>query len=507
MKKSIIFIGGILLLVCAMFVVVSPNKLSMAVVGLMTVFVALGFVFGITPNLQYISAFKQGVRNLDDVRKINSTNLWLPLSQIKPFFGQKALDNMFSDYIEKAMEQREQGVVISDVENAINEDSLSVRSWRGVVLQISGTLTALGLLGTFLGLVTGISGVGFGTLEETVSGIETMLTGITTAFYTSIVGVILSIAFNAVYRVVWNMMLREHQLFIERFHIVIQPEAEEMVRAKQYLNTEQMIGYLARIQDMGTKLMNMTGTAESQEQRVMIELLAGVQRGELTFSLEPICDLSDRSVVKAEANLRWNHEQLGMINPATYMSIVSANGYIVKLDTTMWQNVCAMLKAWYDAGLHPAPVVVNISKTDILAMDIAEYFTDLVERYGLTPRDIELSLAAEAYTVCYDEVSKLESALLQKGFKVSVYGFDGDFMKLRDTRADEIKLDLSSLAEDVDLVYIFDQAVSRHYKLTADGILSAKVLADVKKSGCDFGQGSHLYKALTRKEYEALMQY
>ena len=507
MKKSVVFIGGLLLIICAMLVVISPDKLSMAVVGLMSVMVAFGFLFGVTPNLLYISAFRQGVKHLDEIKKINSTERWIPLSQIDPFFGQRTLDQLFTEYMETAMEQRRQGMIVTDIEKTINDSSLSVRSWRGVVLQVSGTLTAMGLLGTFLGLVTGVSGIAFGTLNETVTGIENLLKGLTVAFYTSIVGVILSIIFNAVYRIVWNMMLRSLQMFVERFHTVVQPEAEDLMRSKQYLNSEQAIGYLSRIQDMGIKLLNKSSSSHSQEQRVMIELLAGAERGEITFSLEPICQLSDRAVIKAEANIKWGHELLGTVSPDAYMPIINANGYINKLDSAMWENICKMLRSWYDKGFNPLPIVLKISKTAILSMDIAAYISDLISRHQLTPRDLELSLDMDAYSICYDEASKLENDLLQKGFRVSVYGFNGDFMDLPQIRADEIKLDLSTVDPDKSIGTIFDQAITRHTDLSADGIDSAKLLADVKRSGCSCGQGPHLYQQMSREEYETLMKY
>lgn len=507
MKKSMVFIGGILLVISGLFAVVSPDKLSMAVVAVMGALVLAGFFFGIVPLLRYIGAFKQGIKNLDEIKKVNSDNLWIPLSQQKPFFDQKSLDELFGEYLENAMEQRERGVVISDIESVFNEDSVSVRSWRGVVLQISGTLTALGLLGTFLGLVTGISGVSFGTLQETVTGIENMLKGITAAFFTSIVGVILSITFNAIYRIVWNMTMRELQLFIERFHLDVQPAAEELIRAKQYLNTEQIIGYLSAIHEMGTKLVNTTGPAESQEQSVMLELMAGVKRGEMTFTLEPVCSLSDRSVIKAVVNLRWVHDQLGVISPSAYLPVVRANGYIVKLNADIWRRACEMIRSWYQSGLHPVPLVLTVSKADILSSDMSAIISSLVDEYQLAPRDLELALDYEAYSVCYDETVKLENDLLQKGFKVSVYGFRGDFMNLKEFRADEVTLDLSMLDGDTDVQDVFDKASTLHVNLTASAIDSAKQLANIKKAGCSVGRGSHLYQQLTRKEYESLMKY
>ena len=507
MKKSIVFIGGILLIIGGMFAFIGPDKLSKAVVGVMAITMMLGFVFGIVPLLQYIGAFRQGLRNLDEVKKVNSDNLWIPISQISPFFDQKALDDIFSAYVSRSMEQREQGVVISDIESVLNEDSIAVRSWRGVVLQVAGTLTTLGLLGTFLGLVTGISGVTFGTLQETVTGIENMLQGITTAFFTSIVGVILSIVFNAVYRIIWNMTMRELQLFVERFHLDVQPQAEELIMAKQYLNSEQMLGYLASIRDMGTKIVNASSKAEAQEQSVMMELLAGVKRGEITFSLETVCQLADRTVLKAVVHLRWAHHQLGIISPAVYMPVILSNGYIVRLNAFIWDRACATLRSWHVSGRHPAPLILQISKTDILSSDIAGIITGLIEKYQLAPRDLELSLDYEAYTACRDEAVRVENELLQKGFKVSIYGFKGDFITLDKIRADEVKLDLTSLSEDADVSNIFEQAVKLHANLSACGIDSAKQLSDVRKYGCTVGQGRHLYKQMTRKEYESLMNY
>ena len=510
MKKSIVFIGGILLIVCGMFAVIAPDKLSMGVVAIMGIIVIMGFIFGIMPLLRCIGAFKQGVAQLDDVKKINSDNRWLPLSEINPFFGHRMLDELFTEYVEKAMEQREQGVVVSDIESVINDDALSVRSWRGVVQQISGTMTALGLLGTFLGLVTGISGVTYGTLQDTVAGIQTLLQGITTAFYTSIVGVILSIIFNAVYRIVWNLALRELQLFIESFHLIVQPKADDYIRGQQYLNSQQTIGYLSRIYDMGSKLMNTVSAAEAEEQRVMIEMLAGAEKDEFTFCLEPVCRLADRTVVKAEVNLRWNHEQLGTIHPDRYLPVIKANGYIVKLNTAMWEKVCAMLHDWIEKGYHPLPLVLKVTKTDILAMDIAAHTAKLIADYQLTPRNLEIAIDADAYRVCYPETIRTEKDLLQKGIKVTINGFDGDFLSLQETQADDIRLDLKAFGEDVSDETVrgaFEQAVMRHVNLSAGGIDSAKQLAQVKKAGCEYGRGEHLYQQLTRRELETLMDY
>lgn len=507
MKKSVVLIGGLLLLILGLFIFISPDGLSLGVVSVMALMVIAGFIFGITPNLIYASGFKQGLKSLEDMKKVNSSNPWVLLAENKHVFSQSTLDGMFNDYIEKAIQQREKGVIISDIENIFNEDTVSLRSWRGVVIQIAGSLTALGLLGTFLGLVTGISGISFGNVEDTMNGIESLLRGITTAFYTSIVGVILSVTFNAVYRIIWNMTMRSMNIFIERFHLEVQPRTDEMIKAKEYLNTEKMLGYLSRIQDLGSKYLGATESTREQEQRVMMELLTGEEKGEITYVFEPYCDLSNRNIIKAAVSLRWNHEQLGTVSPSIYMPVILSNGYIVKLNEKMWAKACGALKKWYQEGVHPIPLIFKVSKNEIMSVDIPEYMTNLIENYGLTPRDIEISLDADGYILCRDETLKTEQALLKKGFKVSVCGFDGDYIKLKKVMADEINLDLNAVSDELKLDEIFDQAINDGISLTASNINSAKQLADLKKYGCDFGMGSHLYQQLTKNDFEELMNY
>lgn len=506
MKKAIIF-GSFFAVVCIMLTVIAPDKLSMVVVGIMGVTVFAGFIFGIVPNLLYSDGFKTARGSIDKIKSVNSTNMWASITQTKPFFAQKTLDSLFEVYLTKATEQKEKGIIISDIEDVINEDALSIRSWRGVLLQIAGTLTALGLLGTFLGLVTGISGVAFSTLEDTMAGIENLLSGITTAFYTSIVGVILSILFNVAYRIVWNVMLREMQLFTEQFHLEIQPDAEEQIRAKEYLNSEEILRTLQRIQEINSKFSDTNGVSEAQEQRVMMELLEGERTGEITYAIRPLCKLSDRSVAGFAPVLKWNHSILGTIEPDSYMPIIKANGYIAKLDLAMWRSVCETVRDWKEKKFHTLPVLFDLSKTDILALDIPAVMSGLLEEFSLAPRDIGISIDAECYTACYEAARNIENDLLQKGFKVSISHFSGDFLNLEETEADEVRLDIGLSGVDADFKDIFSQAQALNVKMSADKIDAAKLLADVKKAGFTYGSGDHLYPQMTRREFEELMHY
>ena len=508
MRKVIIFLSAFFAAVCIVLGALSPDYLSMAIVGVMGAAIFFGFMFGLVPNITFIQGFRDGRKSIDRTFDINADFIWTAVERVMPFFNQRKLDEMFEGYLKNVNEQREKGVVISDIEDTFNEESLAIHSWRGVVLQISGILTALGLLGTFLGLVTGISTVEFSSAEATMESIETLLRGIGTAFYTSIVGVILSIMFNIAYRLVWNVMLREMQLFVEQFHTSIQPSADEQIRAKQYLNTEKMIETLDVLRNNSNLTINTAAAADpAQEQRMMIDILSGLRHGEFTFVLEPVCSLADRRVIKADSKLQWNHPVLGTVQPSVYMPIVEADGFIAKLDQFLWEQICSTQRAWIDEGAHPVPIILNIRKTDLLALDVFDCITTIADEQELEPRYIEVAIDESAYTICHDEAKKAEKQFLQSGFKVIIANFSGNLVKLGETNADEICLDLEALKDEGDVESIFSQAVNARLNLTCEGITSATQLADSKRYGCLEGRGEHLYPMMSRSEYENLLSY
>ena len=507
MRKTIIILCTFFLAVCVVLAVISPDYLSMIIVGIMGVTIALGLAFGMVPNLLYCIGLRNGQNSIDQAREVNADNIWTAVTSVTPFFRQKKLDDMFESYLDNVKDQEEKGVIISDIEDTINEEALAIQSWRGVVLQISGILTALGLLGTFLGLVTGISTVAFTSSEATIESIENLLRGISTAFYTSIAGVILSILFNVAYRLVWNMLLRDCQMFTEKFHVYIQPSAEEQIRAKQYLNTEKMIEALNVLQtNSNITLSTREATDPAQEQRMMMDILSGLQHGEFTFRLEPVINLSDRSIIKAESKLQWNHPVLGTVQPSVYMPVVESDGFIAKLDQHLWEQLCEAQRDWLDNGYKPIPIVLNIRKTDLLALDVYDCIIELVDDLDLEPRHIEVAIDESAYVICHDEAKKAEKQFLQSGYKVTIANFSGNLVKLGETDADEICLDLDAIDEK-DLESIFTQASKAQLTITCEGISSAKLLADIKRQGCLIGRGPHLYQDLSRKEYEKLMKY
>ena len=166
------------------------------------------------------------------------------------------------------------------------------------------------------------------------------------------------------------------------------------------------------------------------------------------------------------------------------------------------------LRHWIDAGLRPVPLSINMTKMDILAMDVVDFFIKLIKKYRIPPRYLEIEVAENAYLNAMDSVREIEEKLRAEGFRVVMDGFDGDFIVLKDTdkiNADAIKFDLRRFAGRQNagaVADVFAQARKMKLNLIAEGVESMEQLATLRKAGCSEGQGFLLSRPVTIQEFE-----
>lgn len=518
MKKLIVLTGVLLVAAGALAVAFTPDILSLIIIGFMCLILLLGFSSGMVPLMLYADGLRTARDNILNLSEISTDTPWVALQQLEFFFHQRTLDQLFSIYRAKVNEQQKDDQITSDIEDIINEDALALRSWQNVVNQVPGTMTALGLLGTFLGLIVGISSISFSSVNATISSIETVLQGIDVAFYTSIVGVIFSILFNLCHKLLWNLLVRELGLFTESFHMYIMPSVEEQTRLRRNKEMQLILERLDRLPKNHGYMpaINPAGTLVSpgNEQRLMPEILEGLKNGEFIFYVQPICDLNTRAVIGGEALMRWKHGDFGLVPLDDFISLVESNGYITKLDQYIWEEVCKTIRHWIDAGMRPVPLAINISKTDLMAIDLIQFFKDIIRKYRIPPRYLELEMAETAYLQCEGAARDTGDALRQAGFRMVIDGCRDDFLgllALREATIDALKLDLRYFTDDQHrgaekLQVALDQAKKFRLPVIASGIENSEQMTILRRSGCTAGQGYYLYKPMSLQEFEELIK-
>lgn len=153
MKRLMPIFIVILLSGCGILTAYAPNMLSMIVVAVMGVVVLLGIIYGLIPVLTFTQGLLTGQKSIQRASEAEEKSVWITALQMDRFFRQKKMDQLFREYRDKVKQQRQNGQIVSDLEDILNEDVLALYSWQGVVAQIPGTLTGLGILGTFIGLL------------------------------------------------------------------------------------------------------------------------------------------------------------------------------------------------------------------------------------------------------------------------------------------------------------------------------------------------------------------
>ncbi len=492
----------------------SPDLLSMVIVGFMCMIALAGSLYGLLPTISFTGGLLNGQNSIRKASGTEGTSTWVAALQIERFFHQKTLDKLFAEYREKVQHQRETGQIVSDIDEAINEDVLALYTWRGVIAQIPGTLTGLGILGTFVGLLLGLRNISFITVEAALGSVQSILAGIDTAFYTSIAGVILSILFNIINNVLRNIMNRETGLFLENFHKTVIPTTDEQARYSSRREVRQILELLDRLpktspNPLSGEAMNGAG---GNERVLMPQILEGLRKNEFTFFLQPQYELNTRKVIGAEALVRWNHPVLGVVSPSVFIPVLESNGYITKLDQNIWEQVCQTIRAWIDQGIRPLPISVNVTKTDILAMDVAEFFSDMLKKYRIPPKYLDIDIARSAYLETHGALGDTIAQLQQMGFRVILDGFDGDYIGLSavgEMNTDVLKLDLRSAEmahKTANLPAVFAQARSLRLTLLAEGIESADQLNALRKCGCTEGQGYFFSRPLSVSEFATILK-
>lgn len=237
--------------------------------------------------------------------------------------------------------------------------------------------------------------------------------------------------------------------------------------------------------------------AEKQIENIMDHALS---HHEFVVFLQPKFSVYDKSLVGAEALVRWQHPERGLIPPNEFIPLFEKNGFITSLDFYVFRAVCARLREWSDSGHALVPVSVNLSRRHFENHDLARQLGDIAAGYGVPPRRIELELTESAFI---DDASGNLIAMMRRlreaGFILSMDDFGSglsSLTQLKDLPIDVLKLDktfFSTSSEHVREMALFRNVVNLSKDMgimtVAEGVETEEQYKMLYESGCDMAQG------------------
>lgn len=250
-----------------------------------------------------------------------------------------------------------------------------------------------------------------------------------------------------------------------------------------------------------------------QEHELNAMLPAALANRDFQVYLQPKVDLRKEKVAGAEALVRWQHPEKGMIPPGDFIPLFEKNGNICKLDFYVFEEVCRLLDRWREEGRELFPISVNLSRQHFRNPDFMEQFVVMADAYRIPKGLLELELTESIFfddkgiALVRENINKMH----ELGFKCSLDDFGSGFSSLgllKEFDVDTIKLDRRffmdmSKPKARDVVECLIE-LSRKLKVqtVAEGIETGEQMEFLKRIQCDMVQGYYYSRPLPAEEFE-----
>ena len=234
-------------------------------------------------------------------------------------------------------------------------------------------------------------------------------------------------------------------------------------------------------------------------------LNCALEREEFRILYQPVVDLSTGAMISAEALLRWQHPDRGLVGPDEFIPLAEETGLIVPLGTWVFEQACRQLAEWQ--RMSPTmSVAVNVSVRQMLAPDIAARFGEIIKRTGVRPESLYLELTESMFMEDVEYFGRTLADLKSLGVRLSIDDFGTGFSSLSYLKRyplDAVKVDrafvdgLGTDPHDTALVTaIIAMADALGLEVTAEGVETRDQLGNLKKLGCPRAQGFYLARPM-----------
>ena len=265
-----------------------------------------------------------------------------------------------------------------------------------------------------------------------------------------------------------------------------------------------------------------TGRAPSNDEIVprfsLDDINQAFDNNEFCFYLQPKCNAETGAIVGAEALVRWNHPEYGLVSPGEFIPLLERESMVTRFDLFIWRSVCEMLSRWDGEGCNLVPVSVNVSMTDIEAIDVARVLGDLLDRFSIDARLLQVEITESAIAHNMDVVEETIRDLHARGIAVLMDDFGSAYSSLnmlKDINVDAIKLDMKFVDLNADnaakglriIESVIDMAYQLRLSIIAEGAQTAEQVSKLRELGCMYIQGYYFYRPLTVGKMEDLLEH
>jgi diguanylate cyclase (GGDEF)-like protein/PAS domain S-box-containing protein len=237
-----------------------------------------------------------------------------------------------------------------------------------------------------------------------------------------------------------------------------------------------------------------------ERQLIESNLRRALERSEFVLHYQPKLDLASGAITGAEALLRWEHPEWGMVQPERFIHIAEECGLVIPLGRWVLREACAQAVRWRDSGVAPVSIAVNVSAMEFRHRDFFDEAIAIFEATGVDPSCLQLELTESVLMRDVAASAGLLAKFKAMGVQIAVDDFGTGYSSLsylNEFPIDVLKID-QSFVRAIDggcdgngaiVSAVIGMGKSLRQRVIAEGIENATQLAFLKLHGCGEGQG------------------
>ena len=251
-------------------------------------------------------------------------------------------------------------------------------------------------------------------------------------------------------------------------------------------------------------------TQVSNRLDMLISLRRALDQEEFRLFYQPKLSLSNGRIIGAEALIRWQSPEQGMVAPDRFIPFAEEAGLIVPIGEWVLRTACRQNRAWQDAGLLPIPVAVNISPRQ-MNQSLIDFVGNVLRDSALAATWLELEITENVVMKDAEKTVATLHALKSLGLKISVDDFGTGYSSLSYLRrfpVDALKIDKSfvrDIARDADSAAIVKAVISLAHilnlRVIAEGVEDEQQHDFLRENGCDEVQGYYFGKPMSVEDF------
>jgi diguanylate cyclase (GGDEF)-like protein len=246
------------------------------------------------------------------------------------------------------------------------------------------------------------------------------------------------------------------------------------------------------------------------------DLRRALERGELRLHYQPVVSLTTGQITGAEALVRWQHPQRGLIAPASFIPLAEETGLIIGIGEWVLRTACRQAKSWQQTrGLPELEIGVNLSSKQFQLPGLVGLVGSVLSETGLSPRCLRLEVTESLLMSREPHIEDAMTGLRAMGVRIDLDDFGTGYSSLsylHQFPIDTLKIDRSFIQrmgeteEGLEIVHtILALAKSLDMEVVAEGVETEHQLRTLRQMQCAYAQGYHLSRPLEDVKFDALL--